>query len=194
MNILTKMSDTFFRKGDYRTFLLRKLPQKSVGCELGVWKGDFSREIVRTVNPKKLYLIDPWSYQPDCPDSWYGGTNAKTQIDMDEIYLSVKRLFSKNKNVQILRKKTEELHDEISDNELDWAYIDGNHQFEYVLKDLHYFSRKVKDGGIICGDDYDRGKKEPYPITEAVKKFLQENRTYALLWVKNNQFFLQKKL
>ena len=57
MNILRKIRSTFFQKSDYRRFLLRKLPEKSIGCELGVWKGYFSREILSIVNPKKLYLI-----------------------------------------------------------------------------------------------------------------------------------------
>jgi len=182
----------FSQSGDYRRFLLRKLPKKSVGCELGVWKGDFSKEILRIIKPKKLYLIDPWLYQPKYPDSWYGGASANSQKDMDDIYKSVKALFDNNEEVQIIRIKTEDLLNCIPNNHLDWVYIDGNHQFEYVLKDLQVFSQKVKKGGIICGDDYDRGKEEPYPITEAVNEYLKEG-TCSLLWVKNHQFFLQKK-
>ena len=67
------------QKGDYRRFLLSRLPQNSVGCELGVWKGDFSEEILRMVKPGKLYLIDPWSYQPEFSHEWYGGTIRRTR-------------------------------------------------------------------------------------------------------------------
>ena len=187
---LKRKISALFRRGDYRGFLLRKLPKYSIGCELGVWKGDFSREIIRIVNPKRLYLIDPWLFQPEFPGTFYGGGGAKTQKDMDDIFDSVKNSFSGRNNVRIIRKKTEELFDEIEEGELDWVYIDGNHKFEYVLNDLRVFSRKVKEGGIICGDDYDRGPT-PHAITEAVKEFLLEN-TCTLLWVKDNQFFLQK--
>jgi FkbM family methyltransferase len=180
------------QEGDYRRFFLHELPINSVGCELGVWKGDFSEEILRIVNPRKLYLIDPWSYQPEFPSSWYGGSLAKNQTDMDNIYESVKRRFTNHKNVQIVRKKTEELTNEIPVNSLDWVYIDGNHQYEYVLRDIRTFFSLVKEGGIICGDDYDRGAEKPYPITKAVEMFLKEG-TCQLLWVKDNQFYLQKQ-
>jgi FkbM family methyltransferase len=181
------------QKGDNRRFLLSRLPQNSVGCEIGVWKGDFSEEILRMVKPGKLYLIDPWSYQPEFSHEWYGGTIAQNQKDMDAIYESVRRRFINYQNVQIIRKKTEELINEIPVNHLDWIYIDGNHQYEYVLRDLKTFFPLVKEGGIICGDDYDQGAKKPYPVTEAVNTFLKEGAC-KLLWIKSDQFFLQKQV
>jgi predicted O-methyltransferase YrrM len=111
---------------------------------------------------------------------------------MNSIYESVKKRFMSDKNVHIIRKKTEELINEIPVNHLDWVYIDGNHQYEYVLKDLKTFFPLLKEGGIICGDDYDQGAKKPYPVTEAVNTFLKEGAC-KLLWIKNNQFFLQKQ-
>jgi len=46
-----------------RDFVLRNFPKNSVGAEIGVWKGDFSQEILGIVKPRKLHLIDPWAYQ-----------------------------------------------------------------------------------------------------------------------------------
>src|SRR5947207_2237506 len=59
----------FFRprpgRYDSRTFLLRSLPRKSVGAEVGVWKGDFAAEMLHIVRPSRLYLVDPWEVMVD---------------------------------------------------------------------------------------------------------------------------------
>lgn len=189
--MIRRILSMFRKEADYRTFLLEELPKESIGCEVGVWKGDFSQEILRIVKPRKLFLIDPWAYQPQFQNSWYGGTIAKNQGDMDEIYESVKKKFASRNNVQIVRKMTAQLSDEIPDDCLDWVYIDGNHQYEYVLNDLESYYPKMKRSGIICGDDYDRGKAPPYPITDAVHEFLRRG-TCELIWIRSNQFFLRK--
>ena len=179
-----------FRLGDYRRFLLRELPPGSVGCEVGVWKGDFSEEIVNIVRPSKLYLVDPWAYQPEFSGSWYGGSVAKNQEDMDAIHDAVASRFSACDSVVLVRKKTEDLSDQIADDTLDWVYVDGNHEYEFVLNDLRIFNRKVKSGGLICGDDYGRGKGAP--ITRAVSTFLEEG-SCEMRWIRKFQFCLQKK-
>jgi len=178
-----------FKMGDYRRFLLQALPANSVGCELGVWRGDFSEEILKLVKPEKLFLIDPWLYQPEYSNSWYGGGVAKNQQDMDDILDLVKTRLSDYSGVEMIRKKTDELSDEIPEESLDWVYVDGNHQYEFVLNDLRTFFAKVKPGGIICGDDYGRGKGAP--ITRAVKEFLEDG-SCEMVWTKHHQYFLRK--
>src|SRR2546427_8949634 len=56
-----------------RLFLFRMLPRGSVGAEIGVWKGDFSKLLLRRVRPSELHLIDPWLHVTDASYSgaWY---------------------------------------------------------------------------------------------------------------------------
>lgn len=49
--------------------------------------------ILRRTNPSKLYLIDPWEFQPDFPNRMYGGKVAKKQKEMELRYEAVKRMF-----------------------------------------------------------------------------------------------------
>jgi hypothetical protein len=42
----------------------------------------------------------------------------------------------------------------IKDGSLDFVYIDANHGFDYVMEDLIEWSKKVRVGGIVSGDDY----------------------------------------
>jgi len=69
------------------------------------------------------------------------------------------------------------------------VYIDGNHQYEFVLQDLCTFAPKVKVGGMICGDDYGRGKNSP--ITRPVKEFLKE-ASAEVIELKKHQYILKK--
>lgn len=41
--------------------------------------------------------------------------------------------------------------------EIDFLYIDGDHSYEGVKKDIKMWFPKVKSGGLIGGDDYGGG-------------------------------------
>ena len=53
------LADEPTRRARARAALLRRLPARSTGAEIGVWKGDFSALILDTVRPARLYLVDP---------------------------------------------------------------------------------------------------------------------------------------
>ena len=84
-----------------RLQLLKNMPVNAICAEIGVWKGDFSEDVLRTTQPEKLYLIDPWMFQPDFADRWYGGALAKSQMDMDDIFSEVKERFASDARVTL---------------------------------------------------------------------------------------------
>jgi hypothetical protein len=88
--IVRTIRDIFSLENDPRLELLRRMPVESVCAEIGVWKGDFSREILRRTSPKMLHLINPWKFMPEFPKRGYGGHHAKTQEAMDRVFGSVK--------------------------------------------------------------------------------------------------------
>ena len=45
--------------GHSRQFLLDMLPRHSVGAEIGVLSGNFSKQVLDSISPKQLHLIDP---------------------------------------------------------------------------------------------------------------------------------------
>ena len=180
------------RRGDRRRFLLRELPKRSIGCEIGVWNGDFSEAILSVVNPARLILVDPWLYQPRFAYEIYGGAVAKSQTEMDSICAAVRGKFASDARVSILRKKREDLTaQDIPDRSLDWAYVDGVHEFDFVLGDLRFAGAKTKLGGIVCGDDFD--DRNDYATPRALAAFLAEAPDWELVWIKRCQYFLRRK-
>jgi hypothetical protein len=178
-----------------RNFLLELMPKNSICAEIGVWKGEFSKKILKIVQPKELHLIDPWKYENEQTynKAWYGG-KIGSQNAMDQIYNYVNVQFNneiKNKQVFIYRNLSIVAGKSFEDNYFDWVYIDGNHLYEFVKKDIELFYKKVKKGGYITGDDY---KKEGWwkgGVKKAVDEFIQKG-IVKKIEIKNNQFILEK--
>lgn len=179
-----------------RVFLLKILPEGSVGAEVGVHLGDFSEEILLALKPKRLHLIDPWKYEPDVTysEALYGGAAQNGQNELDRRHQAVLQRFRKpidRGTIEIHRLNSKDAATAIADNSLDWVYIDGNHQYEYVRDDLNAFFDKVKVGGYLCGDDYGQGGWWKGGVKTAVDEFL-ETPEVELVDIRNAQFVIKK--
>jgi len=142
-----------------REYLLKALPRRSVGAEIGVWRGEFSEDIVRRVKPSCLHLIDPWVFMSSSARLDLRGVGAKEQTDMDVIHDAVAQQFAAQISagtVVMHRSLSADAALEFEDDYFDWIYIDGDHSYEGVLADLRAFTPKVKRGGLVTGDDYGR--------------------------------------
>lgn len=164
---------------------LNLIPKHKIGMEIGTWKGEFAYHLLNTCNPTKLYLVDPWLFQPNSEDNkesytnrWYGGSQAKSQQDMDSIYQNVCKIFRNDSRIHILRCKSSDI--DIEKNSIDWVYIDGNHSYDFVYKDLKISFDLLKDDGYIIGDDYNNSDE----VKGAVDRYVKENKNAIM------EFFL----
>ncbi len=174
-----------------RRKLLRQLPKGAVGAEIGVWKGEFTRALWSETRPAGLHLIDPWAFQGEFPERMFGGTVARSQADMDAIHDGVAREFGVHDAVTIHRGLSTDALPKFADDSLDWIYIDGNHEFEFVMQDLEMSLAKVKPGGLIAGDDYYWEKTRDYPVRQAVLMFVRDRGLENQLSVYGSQFLIR---
>lgn len=180
---------------DRRDFLLELLPRRSAGAEIGVWRGDFSARILEIVRPARLHLIDPWAFETDerYGEAWYGGGLSTSQEEMDAVYEGVRRRFADEiaEGVVVLhRAPSADVGPEFEDESLDWVYIDGNHLYEFVRRDLEIFGAKVRRGGLVAGDDYGVPGWWEDGVTRAVDE-LAATGEYEVLHL-SDQFALRK--
>lgn len=71
----------------------------------------------------------------------------------------------------------------------DFVYVDGNHLYEFVRRDLELFLPKMRRDGILAGDDYSvRGWWE-WGVKRAVDEHIEAG-TYEVIWV-GTQFVLR---
>ena len=179
-----------------RLFVLDLLPVGSVGCEIGVWKGDFSARILEAVRPAELHLVDPWKFEQDeaYAAAYYGGKDAKSQNDMDRLFEQVKRRFRRQvseRRVQIHRASSTAASCSFQNDYFDWVYIDGNHRYEFVKQDIESYYPKVKAGGLIAGDDYSEGGWWGDGVLRAVDEFIESGRC-QVVELAHAQYVLRK--
>lgn len=187
---IKKFIHRFRRKRNPRLALLARMPENAVCAEIGVWKGDFSELILNITTPQQFHLVDPWEFQSEYSERMYGGAVARSQADMDEICEGVKNRFERFDNVAFNRGKSENVLQDFPDRYFDWVYIDGNHYYEYVLKDLNICFEKVKTGGFIAGDDYTWGEADGFPVKMAVQDFVDSKGLQDSLTVIDSQFII----
>lgn len=171
----------------------KSLERYSVGAEVGVWKGDFSEEILNLYPKCHIYLIDPWKSITDIPERFH----SKPQNEMDEIYESVKERFSKNSNITILRDFSKSASDKFIDSYFDWIYLDGNHSYDYVKEDLYLWWEKLSNGGVLIGDDYQEGDYQvnvlDFGVVKAVNEFIKEKAgDIKEFYTDKDQFIIKK--
>lgn len=183
-----------------RDFLLQSLPKNSIGLEIGVNNGDFSERILEIVRPKKLHLIDPWKFfdSNSYNDTPYGKESVSGQLEMDKKFENVKNRFSTeilNEQIMIHRGFSEKIILTFEDKYFDWVYVDGNHLYDYVKKDLQLCYDKCKNNSMITGDDYYDDLPENDWSEGGVKKAVDEfvnMKKLELIKIKNHQFISKK--
>ena len=184
-------------KSDSRVDLWKQLldiQQVRTMLEVGVWKGDFAEQILRSFEIiQRYYMIDPWARLPD----WNKPFNVAPEL-FDEIYQEAMRKTGfASERVVVLRGRTKEVIDAIPDNSLDFAYIDGDHTLRGITIDLLKILPKMKEGGIIGGDDfintpwqhdarYEPTLVCPYSI------YFAEAQDLPIMALPYNQFLIQK--
>jgi len=171
------------------------LPKGSVGAEVGVWKGDFAAGALRVVGPTRLHLIDPWAFEAGEPydGAWYGGGIARSQADMDAVYEEVRGRFAHEIErgvVVVHRGPSADVGPTFDDDYFDWVYIDGNHLYEFVRRDLEIFGAKVRRHGYLAGDDYGVPGWWEDGVTRAVDEILTSGKWEVAHL--ENQFILRK--
>lgn len=162
----------------FNQYLKQKFNDKAIkGIEIGVFKGNNALEILNHVNISKLYLIDPFE------------THSKYNNWDDYEGLVRKKLSSFSNFYKLFVDFSYNVVNVFDDNSLDFVYIDGDHCYEAVKKDIKLFYPKIKEGGIIGGHDY----TPRYPgVARAVLEF-QDEMSIQVRGVKND-FWFEKKL
>jgi len=135
---------------------LLKKDEGNIGVELGVAKGVFSSRMMQSGKFSYFFGVDMYSDRHDTEE--YKG--AINRIG----------LFA---NYKLLRMRFDEAYDLFEDESLDFVYIDGYaHNGEEGGSTIFDWSKKVKIGGVISGDDY---HKDWPLVIEAVDEFMKKS-------------------
>jgi hypothetical protein len=119
-----------------------------VGAEIGVLEADNAINILQELHIEKLFLIDPYEH-------WIGEKNRK----------KAEQRLSKYPQAIFIKKTSDDAAHDFKEP-LDFVYVDGDHSYEQVKRDLEHYYTLVKFGGVLGGHDY--------PLKEGVKIAVDE--------------------
>ena len=157
-----------------RLKMLERMPKGGKCAEIGVWNGGFSASILDVTAPSELILIDPWDLLSEQPkDEMTHGRHEDGDF-MAQMFGNVRSRYGSLPNVSIRKGFSAEELESFPDDYFDWVYIDGNHLYDFVLKDLEVSFRKVRKGGIIAGDDFFWKKNGRTHVKDAVLDALKQ--------------------
>jgi len=171
----------------FNMFLLKVFPRHSIRfakkhfnnkpikvIEIGTYEGYNARSILKELNIFKFYIVDPYKEYEDYLDL----EPHQNQKRLNKVFNYAKKLLEKYKYIiQWVKKLSDDAIDMFEDNSIDFIYIDGNHKYEYVKRDIENYWKKVKQGGILAGHDITIAK-DNYGVARAVEEFCRENNLF----------------
>ncbi|MBR0670930.1 class I SAM-dependent methyltransferase [Neoroseomonas soli] len=138
-----------------RESMLRAMPfPRGATCvEIGTSTGAFARCILEALDPSELHLID---------------------IDFSRLEPDI----AGNERVRCLKGDSAKLLDAMPSRSVDFAYVDADHAYGSVRREIAVLRRVVKPGGWVMFNDYTRWsitEVVSYGVVTAVNEFLVEN-------------------
>jgi len=135
-----------------------------IGAEIGVEHGYNAIGILTQLDIKKLYLIDPYQEYPSS-DGKSVRSQELMQQTKDEALINLEKF---NDRIEWIFDYSWNAVNQIEDESLDFVYIDGDHRYEAVYRDIELYLPKVRIGGLIGGHDY---KPREKGVIRAVNEF-----------------------
>jgi hypothetical protein len=140
-----------------RETILKKMKPGGVIAEVGVLTGDFSRSILDLCSPSKLHLIDI-----NLRNSVH--ERFRTEIDAGVI--------------QLHQGDSSSILEGFPNNYFDFIYIDADHNYPGVKRDIQAGKSKVKQDGFLIFNDYTYWSPiecMPYGVIQAVNEVCIED-------------------
>lgn len=148
-------------------FLVNTIPDGGTFVECGAWLGKSSAYLCDIAQDRiNIFVIDSWQGSAN-----EVATNHKLAQETD-IY----KIFLNNmgeRKFTPIRKLSHEAASDFENESCDVIYIDMEHTYDAVCKDIDMWLPKVKVGGYLAGHDYNLGS---WPgVVQAVNEKLIRN-------------------
>ena len=116
----------------------------TIGAEIGAATGVTTKRLLDNCsNLKQLIIVDIWKPVGTPGHPWH-------RDDMEEGF---RNNFGSDPRIRILKGLSWEMAADVDNSSLDFVFIDADHSYECVKKDISSWFKKLKVGGVLCGHD-----------------------------------------
>jgi predicted O-methyltransferase YrrM len=130
--------------------------------EIGSYQGESTTLFALKFNPKELYAVDPFV-------NGYDEFDGSSTGDFTNVVHNFNLRISQYQCINHIKDFSYAVLDKFEDNSLDFVYVDGDHTYEGVVRDIKMYLPKIKVGGFIAGHDLGRES-----VTKALRNQLGE--------------------
>ncbi len=138
--------------------------------EIGVWKGHsisfLANQFKSSSKTPKIYAVDLW----DETYKWEDNKTLRDQVPiLYKIYNENLKINGVRDMIVDLKGVSWDMANNFEDSSVDFVFIDADHEYESVVKDINAWTPKIRKGGMISGHDY----LNPCGVKDAVNELVQ---------------------
>lgn len=142
--------------------------------EIGSWKGRSTHALLSTCKGK-VYAID--HFKGTLSD---GEAHKEAFNNPNSIYKQFRKNLKDFKNLKVLKMGSEKAAKKFKDYSVDMVFIDGDHSYEAVKRDIELWNLKARK--MICGHDYN------FPeVKKAVDERFENVKVLGSIWYYNKE-------
>lgn len=157
-------------RNDFGALFLR-MELVTWGVEIGTHRGDFTKVLADTWSAHlnspngALFTIDNYHIGYSHRDP-IASINRNRNLDQRAAYVN---LLEYHQKILFVHEDSVIAANRFQPNSMDFVYLDGNHEREYIEQDLKMWWSKIKSGGILAGHDWDCQRNPGFPWRETVR-------------------------
>lgn len=115
--------------------------------EIGCYQGESTQ--IWCENFNHVYAIDPWIL-----GKGYDSKDVASIMMSNNVEFGFDKRLKQFSNFTKVKDFSYNVSNQFKDKSLDFVYIDGEHTYEGVKRDIELYLSKIKKGGYIGGHDY----------------------------------------
>lgn len=127
-----------------------------LGVEIGTYRGEYAEHLLTHWAGTRLMCVDPWTALT--PDEYLDGCTLDhltlNPLDMEAIMAEAQRRIEPFESRASLFIGRSSEYAARYTSPLDFAYIDGNHDYAHVAEDIALLWPRIKSGGVLGGHDF----------------------------------------
>lgn len=156
-----------------RLSVLPLLPKGGVVVEVGVALGDFSEHLIRECDAAHFIAIDNFQlhtlplFWGHPREHWFGA------LTHGAFYRRRFDAMIRAGRVSVIERDSAPALESLADGSVDVLYLDAEHTYESVARELAIIKRKMKpDGTLILNDYVMHDATGPYGVVRAANEFM----------------------